>query len=348
MLDELILNEAIRLYTKEKKTMKEISKILGITLYSLSRHLKNKNVEIRGGRKQKESTRKLQSKIKKRQVKEGKFKSWNDGKKFLYKSILFNREQTKEIIILYRDKKLSSYKIAEMFNCTGHPILRILKVNKVQIRRNNKHTEETKKKMSKTKTKMFKEGKIKISGRALDCMNNPGKYSGKNCPMYGVKRSEEYKRKSSESRRGIRTPALISASKRLKELMEEGKIMVGTRNTSIELKIQNFLKELKIDFFTHQYIKEIKHAYQCDIFIPSMNLVIECDGYYWHANPNTYPPNFIISKARNKIITAKDIWEKDAIRTKELKEEGYRIIRLWEKEIKEMGLSKFQEILRCH
>ena len=36
------------------------------------------------------------------------------------------------------------------------------------------------------------------------------------------------------------------------------------KDTSIEVKIQNYLKELKIDFFTHQYIKEIEHGYQCD------------------------------------------------------------------------------------
>ena len=29
-------------------------------------------------------------------------------------------------------------------------------------------------------------------------------------------------------------------------------------------------KELNIDFFTHQYIREIPHKYLCDIFIPSL------------------------------------------------------------------------------
>ena len=62
-------------------------------------------------------------------------------------------------------------------------------------------------------------------------------------------------------------------------------IMLPVKDTSIELKIQNYLKELGITFFTHQYIKEIEHGYQCDIFIPSMNLVIECDGDYWHKYP---------------------------------------------------------------
>ena len=39
------------------------------------------------------------------------------------------------------------------------------------------------------------------------------------------------------------------------------------KDTSIEVKIQDYLKELNIEFFTHQYIKEIEHSYQCDIII---------------------------------------------------------------------------------
>lgn len=95
------------------------------------------------------------------------------------------------------------------------------------------------------------------------------------------------------------------------------------KDTKIEVKIQNFLKELKIDFFTHQYIKEIEHGYQCDILVPSMNLVIECDGDYWHKYP--------IGK------------EIDHIRTKELLEKGFKVLRLWEFEIRSMNISKFAQ-----
>jgi len=97
------------------------------------------------------------------------------------------------------------------------------------------------------------------------------------------------------------------------------------RDTSIEIKIQNFLKQLEIDFMTHQYIKDIEHGYQCDIFIPSMNLVIECDGNYWHKYP-----------------TGTDI---DHIRTSELISKGFRVLRLWEFEINEMTIDKFKEKL---
>jgi very-short-patch-repair endonuclease len=93
------------------------------------------------------------------------------------------------------------------------------------------------------------------------------------------------------------------------------------KDSSIEIKIQNYLKQLNIDFFTHQYMN-ITHGYQCDIFIPSLNLVVECDGIYWHHYP-----------------TGRDI---DHIRTKELLDKGFKVLRLWEFEIRDISLTEFE------
>ena len=97
--------------------------------------------------------------------------------------------------------------------------------------------------------------------------------------------------------------------------------ILPVKDTKIELKIQNFLKQLGIEFFTHQYM-HIEHKYQCDILIPSMNIVIECDGDYWHKYP-----------------IGNDI---DHIRTKELLEKGFKVLRLWEFEINRMTIDKFK------
>lgn len=102
------------------------------------------------------------------------------------------------------------------------------------------------------------------------------------------------------------------------------KQITPTKDTKIEVKIQNFLKQLGIDFFTHQYMK-IEHGYQCDILIPSMNLIIECDGDYWHKYP-----------------IGRNI---DNIRTSELLERGFKVLRLWEFEIKPMTIKQFEEKL---
>jgi G:T-mismatch repair DNA endonuclease (very short patch repair protein) len=97
-------------------------------------------------------------------------------------------------------------------------------------------------------------------------------------------------------------------------------------------------KQLGIEFYTHQY-KGIKHDYQTDIFIPSLNLVIECDGDYWHANPLKF------TNPSNRQLKQID---KDKIRTKELKEKGYNVLRLWECDIKQLNLNDFQNKLKAY
>ena len=108
------------------------------------------------------------------------------------------------------------------------------------------------------------------------------------------------------------------------------------KDSSIEVKIQDFLTKLNIHFLKHQYM-EIEHGYQCDFLIPDYNLVIECDGDYWHGNRKVFPnPN----EWQLKQI------EEDKIRTKELEEQGFRVLRLWECDIKVMQLNEFEEILK--
>jgi len=116
------------------------------------------------------------------------------------------------------------------------------------------------------------------------------------------------------------------------------------KDTSIELKIQDFLKELQVGFFTHYYCKEINNAYQCDIFIPVQKsktffikqpIIIEADGDYWHGNINHF---------RNKILTdkQKEQIKIDFLRTQQLTEKGFKVVRLWESDIKNLDLTIFK------
>ena len=57
-----------------------------------------------------------------------------------------------------------------------------------------------------------------------------------------------------------------------------------------------------------------------------MDLVIECDGDYWH-----------------KYLVCREI---DNIRTGELIQKGFKVLRLWEREIKVMSLNDFEKRLR--
>lgn len=158
--------------------------------------------------------------------------------------------------------------------------------------------------LSKVRKKLLKEGKIKSWNKGL------------------TKEDNEIVRKISEKLIGH------TVSKKTRELIKERrkKQVLPLEDTSIELKIQDYLKQLKVNFFTHKYIKDIEHGYQCDIWIPSIELIIECDGDYWHKYPK-----------------GTDI---DHIRTKELIEKGFKVLRLWEHEINTMTLNTFKEKIK--
>lgn len=196
-----------------------------------------------------------------------------------------------------------------------------------------KHTSEKQKKAVSlaNKNKIFsEEHKRKIS------KNNARYWKGKKHP-----KSNECRKKLSNTLKGhiVTEDTKEKIRKSVKEYQKKNptiiqnikifraKQILPLKDTSIELKIQSFLKQLNIDFFTHQYIKDIEHAYQCDIFIPVQNginkkIIIECDGDYWH----NYPIGTKI----------------DYIRTWELIEKGFNVLRLWEKDIKKMNIYDFQ------
>ncbi len=85
------------------------------------------------------------------------------------------------------------------------------------------------------------------------------------------------------------------------------------KDTRPEVAMQNLLTDLQINFTKHKPLLNIEHKYQCDLFIEP-NIIIECDGDYFH----NYPYGR----------------ELDRVRTKELSDKGYKVIRFWEHEIK--------------
>jgi very-short-patch-repair endonuclease len=95
--------------------------------------------------------------------------------------------------------------------------------------------------------------------------------------------------------------------------------------TSIEKIVMEWLKKLNITFEAQKYINNISLPYHCDIYVPQNNLIIECDGNFWHNFP--------------------DGKEKDHIRTKEMINNGYKVLRLWESDIREMDIELFKEKL---
>jgi very-short-patch-repair endonuclease len=181
----------------------------------------------------------------------------------------------------------STYEISKKFNVSQKTIENRLKQSRFKLRRRGEHTERTKLKIKQT---LIRKG-IK--------------------PMV-INRNAWNKGKP------------VSEKERLRLKSMRAKQIFPLKDSSIEIKVRNFLEKLKIEYYQHKYMN-IKNSYQCDFFIPSMNLVIECDGNYWHKYP-----------IGNEI---------DHIRTSELIQKGFKVLRIWEFEIKEMNLNKFKEKL---
>ena len=180
------------------------------------------------------------------------------------------------------------------------------------------------------------ESKLKIKN------NNAHYWKGKPTWITGKHHSEETKKKIGLSNAGLER----SEETRKKIKKARAKQIFPLKDSSIELKIQDFLTALKIEFVTHKYMN-IKNSYQCDIFIPIQNgiikeTIIEADGEFFHMNPEKYSAEDKIFKNG---MTAKERWKLDNSRTKELIEKGFNVIRLWENDIRVMNINDFKNKL---
>jgi len=208
------------------------------------------------------------------------------------------------------------------------------------------HSKEAKEKISlANKGKLCKMKGLHYSEEIKRKLNLVRIKNMKNNPDYGFRgkhHTEEFKKKIGKIHKG----KIVSKETKRKMKIARSNQVFPIKDTKIELKIQDFLTLLKIEFLTHKYMN-IKNGYQCDIFIPkqkgiNQKTIIECDGDFFHCNPNKYSEDFVRFKNSKKLKTAKDIWERDEVRTKELQEKGFKVIRLWGHEIKVMEVNELR------
>jgi len=100
---------------------------------------------------------------------------------------------------------------------------------------------------------------------------------------------------------------------------------------------QDLLEELSIEFEIEkslQYKFSWKHYDICLIDYP---ILIEVDGNYWHGEKKTVDKKMRLVHYKNK--------QNDAIKNWLAKKNGYKLIRIWENEIKDDRESVKQKIL---
>jgi very-short-patch-repair endonuclease len=146
-------------------------------------------------------------------------------------------------------------------------------------------------------------------------------------PMEGKHHTEQSKRKNSESHKGKSYPNIskglfghlvseetikkmrAAAIIRMERQLREGK--VKWMDTDIEMLMYEGLLSEGYLIAKQYYIKGVGRV---DFYLPEFDIVIECDGDYWHSLPEKK--------------------EKDYIRNERLKKLGYIVLRFLGSEIK--------------
>jgi G:T-mismatch repair DNA endonuclease (very short patch repair protein) len=223
-------------------------------------------------------------------------------------------------------------------------------------------SEETKAKISKASRTRFergtwsKEQHVEAMNKAVQTKRKNGyfKLHGKrhsewmiqNAPMRNTHHTEKTRQKMRNSRKaffdkGGQSAALgrkISSETRqklsthTKRMWAEGKFSYGggkVKRSKLEKKIY---EQVLIDFPDAQHSRWLTindRTYVFDIFIPSINTLIEVNGNYWHLNPKLYESSHV-DKYRN--VTAEEIWKRDEQKRLIAKSLGYNVVTVWESE----------------
>jgi len=104
----------------------------------------------------------------------------------------------------------------------------------------------------------------------------------------------------------------------------------GYNMNAPELIVGSTLNALGISWIYEPSIKCGFKTYFPDFLVPELNLIIECYGTYWHADPRVFSADSILFDG----ISASSLWSRDKDREDSLRGLGYDFCVLWETEIK--------------
>jgi G:T-mismatch repair DNA endonuclease (very short patch repair protein)/predicted RNA-binding Zn-ribbon protein involved in translation (DUF1610 family) len=166
------------------------------------------------------------------------------------------------------------------------------------------HTKESLDKMSKSKT---------------------GQYTGDKNHM----KQEKYRQMSRDIMRSNWNNGILDRkviSEQMKQTQRSGKI----KSVITSKREKEIVKEIKQLGYKpiHSYRVDSKI---CDVYIPSLNLIIEYFGDYWHCNPKKYESDFF-NKKKGKF--AWELWDYDKKKIDLIKSYGYNLEVVWEGDLK--------------
>ncbi len=106
-------------------------------------------------------------------------------------------------------------------------------------------------------------------------------------------------------------------------------------NTSIEKTVSKFLMENNF-LFSPQFRLNSNFSHRnyfvYDFYLKNENILIECNGTYWHCDPRFFQENDEVS-FRGKKFSVREIWNFDKLKKENAENFGYKVLTLWEKEL---------------
>lgn len=186
----------------------------------------------------------------------------------------------------------------------------------------------------------------KIVKKGKDCplvkwmAENPGYQNGEKNPSFGrIMSKEEIEQRTKKIieinnfRKGKTNEEIYGKEKanKISEALRDSSFSRFSKQkktgTTPELKIKSLLKDIGID-----YVFQYPIGFYCvDFYIPSKNLMLQVDGCYWHACPKHYKNLDGRQKTRVRLDHSCDSY---------LINWGYKVLRLWECDIKLLDKEK--------
>lgn len=175
-----------------------------------------------------------------------------------------------------------------------------------------------------------------------------------NSPLKGRKASNETRQKQREAKARFfasgGTPSQLGLKRTPKEretistntkrMWANGKFDYGHNGlwrSKLEISIyEEFLKHFPDTQHSFR-LNANGRSYVFDVYVPQLNLLVEVNGDYWHLNPFMYAANHV-DESRN--VTARGVWEADAMKHRAAFDAGYKVNVLWESSINAVGIAE--------
>lgn len=177
----------------------------------------------------------------------------------------------------------------------------------MKIRKKRIISEETRKKISETVKKRWQEKEYREKVSNAHKHELPDEWKRNIAKgMTGVKRSEEIRKKMSEYQsnrsKEVKEKQVKAWKKQWESLTKEEQLLrleswinagrkAQRRNndylkpSSIEIKVKEQLDEIGVRYIQQKIVNDGERNYFLDFYIPSLRLVVECNGDYWHSLP---------------------------------------------------------------